>query len=73
MNFLNPFSPCIGVDKDGNPYVNDKNNLPKEKNLKRSNFSTDRIDNISKLYFIELQPERHDVKFDVNNNEMYNS
>ena len=63
----------IGVDKDGNPYVNDKNNLPKEKNLKRSNFSTDRIDNISKLYFIELQPERHEVKFDVNNNEMYNS
>lgn len=63
----------IGVDKDGNPYVNEKNNLPKEKNLKRSNFTTDRIDNISKLYFIELQPERHEVKFDVNNNEMYNS
>ena len=64
----------IGVDNNNNPYLNEKIKLPSQNNaIKQTYFSSDHINNISKLYFIELQPERRDVKFDINNNEMYNS
>ena len=63
----------IGVDNNNKPFLNKTNKLPKKEDMKESNFSSERINNISKLYFVELQPERRDVKFDLNNNEMYNS
>eukprot|EP01038_Epipyxis_sp_PR26KG_P014805 gene14805-19891_t len=63
----------IGVDNDNKPFLNIKNKLPKKEDMKESNFSSDRINNISKLYFVELQPERRDIKFDLNNNEIYNN
>jgi hypothetical protein len=63
----------IGVDNNNKPFLNKKNKLPNKEDIKESNFSSERLNYISKMYFVELQPERRDVMFDLNNNEMYNS
>jgi hypothetical protein len=63
----------IGVDQEDKPFFNKSNvSYINAKNGKVFSFSDEKSENISKLYFIPLHPERINVCYNVSNNEMYN-
>jgi hypothetical protein len=66
----------IGVDQENKPFFNKSNasyiNAKNESQFRQCLSSDENSENVSKLYFIPLHPERINVCYNVNNNEMYN-
>lgn len=66
----------IGVDQENKPFFNNSNaSYINNKNVTqfRQRLSEENSENISKLFFIPLHPERMNVCYNVNNNKMYNN
>ena len=67
----------IGVDQGNKPFFNKSNasyiNNKNESQFRQCLSSDENSENVSKLYFIPLHPERINVCYNVNNNEMYNN
>jgi hypothetical protein len=62
--------------KKTNPFFNNSNaSYINNKNVTqfRQRLSEENSENISKLFFIPLHPERMNVCYNVNNNKMYNN